>query len=470
MDLWIIPCFLILLMPAGFALLETGLCRAKNAAHTMSMSFMAYALAITAFFICGFALMCGGAGSSRHAAGAWGHLSEISMLKSMWGFRMHGHWFGIIGGRGFFLAGGTSGSPARDALLGAFFCMMLYMIVAAAVPTGAMAERWSFKSFSVFTFIHAAVIFPIFGCWMWGGGWLAQLGEHLRLGNGAVDYAGSSVVHLLGGTLALAGVVRVGPRIGKYDEEGVPRPIFGHHVPMLLLGALLLTVGWFGFNTARSFVSADGMAKVVAVNTALASAAGALAAGLYMWNVYGKPDPSLMCNGLLGGLVASCAGCAYVEPWAAFLIGAIAGVLAAWGVLFLERRGIDDPVGAISVHGLNGLWGMIAVGLFANGAFGRGTNNVADPIRGLFYGGGGKQLAAQLVASGACVAWAFATGSLTFFIVRRLVGANRVSIEVEIAGLDIAEMGAGGYPEFISHMAPEQVPASEIAAARRMRR
>ena len=156
----------------------------------------------------------------------------------------------------------------------------------------------------------AALIFPIYGCWIWGGGWLAQLGHHLHLGNGAVDYSGSSVVHLLGGTLALAGVIQIGPRIGKYDETGSPRPIFGHHVPMVLLGTLLLALAWFGFNTAHSFAASDGRAAQIAVNTALASAAGALAAGLYMWNMYGKPDPSLMCNGMLGRLVASCAACA----------------------------------------------------------------------------------------------------------------------------------------------------------------
>jgi Amt family ammonium transporter len=301
---------------------------------------------------------------------------------------------------------------------------------------------------------------------MWGGGWLAQLGTHWGLGSGAIDYAGSSVVHLLGGALALAGVLRMGPRIGKYDAEGNPRPIFGHNVPFVLLGTLLLAFSWFGFNTAQSFAANDGRAAIIAVNTALTSAAGALAAGLYMWNVYGKPDPSLMCNGMLGALVASCAGCAYVEPWAAFLIGAIAGVLAASGVLFLERRGIDDPVGAISVHGINGLWGMIAVGLFANGSFGQGTHGVAEPVRGLFYGGG-KQLLAQLIASAVCIAWAMITGSLVFYLLRQILGSNRVSIEIEIAGLDIAEMGASGYPEFVSHMAPEQVPASLIAAARR---
>ncbi|HWF63578.1 MAG TPA: ammonium transporter [Rhizomicrobium sp.] len=466
MELWILPCFSLLVMHAGFALLETGLCRAKNAAHTMSMNFMAYALGVAGFWAVGYALMCGGAASAKHSAGGWGHLSQLTALKDLWGVRLGGHWWGIVAGRGFFLATGTPGTPAHDAMIASFLCMMFYVSVAATIPTGALAERWSFKSFSLFTFITAIFIFPVFGCWMWGGGWLAQLGTHLHLGNGAIDYAGSSVVHLLGGSLALAGVFAIGPRIGKYDTQGSPRPIFGHHVPMVLLGTLLLAFAWFGFNTIHSFAARDGRAAVIAVNTALASVAGAIGAGLFMWNVYGKPDPSLMCNGMLGALVASCASCAYVEPWAAFLIGAIAGVLAPWGVLFLERRGIDDPVGAISVHGINGLWGMIALGLFANGTFGHGTHGVPTAVRGLFYGGG-AQLLAQLIAAGVCIAWALGVGSAVFFLLRLVLGFNRVSIEIEIAGLDIAEMGAGAYPEFISRMSPEQVPASEIAAARR---
>ena len=468
MELWILPCFLIVLMQAGFALLETGLGRAKNAAHTMSMNFLAYSLGMTAFWAVGFALMCGGAASAHHSAGAWGNLSQIKGFEYIWGFRTSvGHWWGIVGGRGFFLASRGLNPAAHSAMLGAFLCMMLYMSVSATIPTGALIERWSVRSFAAFTLFNAAVTFPIFGCWMWGGGWLALLGKHLGLGNGAVDYAGSSVVHLLGGTLAFTGVWQLGPRIGKYDEEGLPRPIFGHDVPNVVLGTLLLAFGWFGFNTAGSFAAHDELAATAAVNTALASAAGALAAGLYMWKFYGKPDPSLMCNGMLGALVATCASCAYVDPWAAFLIGALAGVLAPWGVLYLERKGIDDPVGAISVHGLNGLWGMIALGLFANGQAGQGTHGVNTAVRGLFYGGGIKQLLAQLIASGVCIGWALAAGTVAFTILRAILGSNRVSVEVEIAGLDIPEMGASGYPEFITHVAPEQVPMAEIVAARR---
>ena len=201
------------------------------------------------------------AGGSCHAAGSWGQLGELSFPRhDLFGVRIGGHWWGLIGGHGFFLASGGLDPAARDMMIAAFLCMMFYMSVAATIPTGAMAERWSFKSFSIFTCITGAFIFPIFGCWMWGGGWLAALGKNMQLGNGAVDYAGSSVVHLLGGSLALAGVLAIGPRIGKYDTEGTPRPIFGHNVPMLLLGTLLLAFAWFGFNTARSFAARDGQA------------------------------------------------------------------------------------------------------------------------------------------------------------------------------------------------------------------
>lgn len=466
MELWIIPTFVIFLLHAGFALLETGLCRAKNSAHTMSMNFLAFPLATVAFFAVGFALMCGGAGSVRHSAGSWGNLGELTALQNLWTpFRVAGHPWGLAGGRGFFLAAPGLDPAAHDMMLAAFLCMLVYASAAATIPTGAMVERWSFRSFTFFTLLVSAVIFPLFGCWVWGGGWLAMMGKHLHLGNGAVDYAGSSVVHLVGGSIALAGVLQLGPRIGKYDAERNARPIFGHHVPMLILGTLILGFAWLGFNTARSFAARDGRAVLIAVNTCIAAAAGALAAALYMWNVYGKPDPSLMCNGMLGALVASCAPCAYVEPWAAFLIGLIAGVLAPFSVLLLERRGIDDPVGAVSVHGINGLWGMIALGLFANGTFGAGTNRVDSNVTGLFYGGG-RQFIAQLIASGVCIVWSFGLGWIGLALVKQLLGRNRVSIEVEIAGLDIAEMGAGGYPEFIDQTAPEQVPASEIAAAR----
>jgi Amt family ammonium transporter len=345
--------------------------------------------------------------------------------------------------------------------------MAIFMSIAASIPGGANIERWKIKSFVVFSFVVGAVIYPVYACWIWGGGWLAQLGINAHLGHGAVDYSGSAVIQLTGGCLAMAAAIAIGPRIGKYTESGAPRPIFGHHVPMVILGTLIMAFGYFALNSGRSLAAGDGQGGIIGMNTVLASAAGALGAAFYMWGVYGKPDPSVMCNGLIGGLVASSAGCAFFTPFAAFFVGGVAGVLAAVGVLFLERRGIDDPVGAISVHGFNGAWGTIAVGLFANGSFGDGYNGVGGNVAGLFYGGGGGQLLCQLLAVVVCIAWSMGTGLLALMIIARLEGgSNRVTPEVEVAGLDIPEMGAPGYPEFISHVGPEQVPTSQIDGSR----
>jgi Amt family ammonium transporter len=266
--------------------------------------------------------------------------------------------------------------------------------------------------------------------------------------------------------LALALVLQLGPRIGKYDPDGNPRPIFGHHMPMVILGTLILAFGWFGFNAGSTLGVSDRIG-LIAVNTMLASGAGALAAACYLWNAYGKPDPSLMCNGMLGGLVSITAGCAFVSPPAAVLIGLFAGLLTVLGVLQLEKRGIDDPVGAIGVHGFSGLWGVIAVGLFADGSFGDGYNGVAGGVTGLFYGHHeAGQLLAQCLAGVVCIAWNLLAGTVVFLAIDRLLGSNRVSPQVEVAGLDIPEMGAPGYPEFITTIAQEQVTNSEISAAR----
>ncbi|HSZ59181.1 MAG TPA: hypothetical protein VK797_26305 [Tepidisphaeraceae bacterium] len=421
--------FLILFMQAGFGLVATGLCRAKNAAHTMAMHLLVTGVVVAAFFALGFALM--GDGPARSISTHWTFLH----------------------GRGLFLQA-VRNDPAA---LAWFVLMAGYAGVAATIPAGALVERWSLKSFIVFSLVVGALVFPIYGCWVWNAGWLAQLGMKLHLGHGAVDYAGSSTVHLLGGTLAAMASWFVRPRIGKYDESGRPRPILGHHVPMFMAGTLVLAFGWFGFTTARSFAAADGRAALIAVNTLLAGSAGALAAALYMWFLYGRPDPSLTCNGLLAGLVSICAGCAFVSPWAAFFIGVIGGVVAVWGVLLCERKGLDDPVGATSVFGLGGLWGMLAAGLFADGSFGEGLNGVAGPVAGLFYGGGASQLLAQLIAIATCVIWAGALGLIMLIVLERVFGSNRVSPEIEIAGLDIPEMGAPGYPEFISHLGADSM-------------
>jgi Amt family ammonium transporter len=310
---------------------------------------------------------------------------------------------------------------------------------------------------------------------VWGGGWLAQLGYRMGLGHGAVDYAGSGVVHLQGGALALITAWLIGPRIGKYNKDGSVNPILAHHIPMVQLGTFILAFGWFGFNAGSSLAASDGRIGMVAVNTMIAGMSATIFGILYMWIFHKKPDPSMMCNSMLAGLVAITAPCAFVTPVGAFIIGGIAGVLVIWSVFFFDKIQIDDPVGAISVHGVNGLWGVLAVGLFADGTYGAGWNNVGwhdfqgvagRGVIGLFYGGGVSQLIAQCVEGGAAITWNVVVGGAVFFLIGKVVG-NRVPAEVEIAGLDIPEMGAPGYPEFIAHVAPEQVPAEQIAEARK---
>jgi Amt family ammonium transporter len=461
--------FLVMFMQAGFALVETGLIRAKNAAHTMSMNFMVYGLGMLGFFICGFAFMCGGLNGT--GIGGPASLGGTPTLNSMLtvGSSINGdHGWGLLGTTGFFLTG--NGYDAAAVVL--FLFMMVFMDTTATIVTGACAERWSFKSFFIFSIFVGAIIYPIFGCWVWGGGWLAQLGYRMGFGHGAVDYAGSGVVHLQGGALALITAILIGPRIGKYDKNGkVVNPVAAHHIPMVQLGTFILAFGWFGFNAGSSLAAADGRIGIVAANTMIAGMSATISGVIYMWTVHGKPDPSMMCNSMLAGLVAITSPCAFVTPVGAFIIGAVAGVLVVWSVFFLDKRGVDDPVGAISVHGTNGLWGLIAVGLFSDGSYGQGWNGVGATdylgvagrgVTGLFYGDS-KQLIAQLVECGVGLAWNVVMGGVIFWVIGKVLGSNRVSAEVEVAGLDIPEMGAAGYPEFVNAVAPEDVPAGAVA-------
>ena len=464
---WVLVCgFLVMIMQAGFAMVETGMCRAKNAAHVMSMNFLVYALGMTGFFICGYALMCGGANATAIGAPAQLQLNDPSILNKMFsiGRSIDGdHGWGFLGHSGFFLAGQSLNASA----VVWFFYMMVFMDTTATIPTGALAERWNFKSFFIFSVCIGAFIYPIYGCWVWGGGWIAQLGYRLGLGHGGVDYAGSSVVHMQGGVIALICAVLLGPRIGKYRGKQ-PMPLLAHHVPMVIIGSFILAFGWFGFNAGSSLAGTDKRIGIIAANTMLASGAGALASCIYVWLIHpiGKPDPTIICNGMLAGLVSITAPCAFIQPWHAFLIGAVAGVIVVISVFFFERRGVDDPVGAISVHGVGGLWGVIAVGLFADGTHGDGYQHVAGNVAGLFYGNP-KQLVAQLIMAASCIAWNVIVAGGIFWGIGKLIGTNRVPPEVEIAGLDIAEMGIPGYPEFIAHLTPEQVPRSQVADARR---
>jgi Amt family ammonium transporter len=467
--------FLVMFMQAGFALVETGLIRAKNAAHTMSMNFMVYGLGMFGFFVCGFALMCGGMNGT--AIGGPATLGGLPTLNHMFtiGSAVNGdHGWGLFGTTGFFLTG--SGYDAAVIVL--FLFMMVFMDTTATIVTGACAERWSFKSFFIFSIFVGALIYPIFGCWVWGGGWLAQLGYRAGLGHGAVDYAGSGVVHLQGGALALITALLIGPRIGKYAKDGKVNVILPHDIPMVQLGTFILAFGWFGFNAGSSLAGSDGRIGVIAVNTMLAGMAATLSGVIYMWNVHGKPDPSMMCNSMLAGLVAITAPCAFVTPISAFIIGAIAGVLVVWSVSFFDRMQIDDPVGAISVHGTNGLWGVLAVGLFADGSYGAGWNGVGateylgtagQGVTGLFYGDS-SQIFAQLVEGGAGIAWNVVVGGVIFFAIGKVLGSNRVPAEVELAGLDVPEMGVPGYPEFVKTVLPDEVPRAEVDEAKGLMR
>ena len=298
--------FLVMFMQAGFAMVETGFCRAKNAAHTMLMNMMVYAVGMLGFWIMGFALMFGGVGQVA-ALGMGANLGNEVVLH------LFGKDFGIMGYKGFFLAGPGVYDVSVFTL---FLFQMVFMDTAATIPTGAMAERWKFSAFIVYGFFISMITYPIYGNWVWGGGWLSQLGTNFGLGHGVVDFAGSGVVHMVGGVTALAGAIVLGPRIGKFKKDGTPNAIPGHHIPMAIIGTLILAFGWFGFNPGSTLAGTDLRIGVIATNTMLASASGALLAMIVMWLKFGKPDPTMCANGLLAGLVAITAPCAFVTaPW-----------------------------------------------------------------------------------------------------------------------------------------------------------
>jgi Amt family ammonium transporter len=429
--------FLVMFMQAGFALVETGFTRAKNAGHTMSMNFMVYALGMLGYWVCGFALHMGG-------VGAVAVLGGTPPLNHEFTITLAGKTMGLFGLKGFFL----SGSTYDVGVFALFLFQMVFMDTAATIPTGSMAERWKFSAFCVFAFFMGGFVYPIYANWVWGAGWLSSLGTNFGLGHGHVDFAGSSVVHMVGGVAALAGAIVIGPRLGKYDAKGNARTIAAHHLPMALLGTFILAFGWFGFNPGSTLAGTDLRIAVVATNTMLASAGGAFSAMLYMWMVYGKPDPGMLVNGMLAGLVAITAPCAFVTAPVAVLIGLISGVLVILAAFFIEKTlKIDDPVGAIAVHGVNGAWGVLSLGLFADGSYGDGWNGVPGTVKGLFYGAP-SQFVAELIGVIACFVWVFVTFYVFFKIVDAIIG-NRVPAEAELAGLDIPEMGVLAYPDFV---------------------
>ena len=434
---WTLLCgFLVMFMQAGFAMVEAGFTRAKNAAHTMTMNFMVYGIAMMAYWAVGFAIQAGGVGPLGTLGGFAGLSHEVALT-------IGGKSWGLFGTSGFFLTGMAYTAP----VFAYFLFQMVFMDTTATIPTGALAERWKFSTFCLFSVFIGGLIYPIYANWTWGGGWLATLGANTGLGHGHVDFAGSSVVHLTGGVMALLTAKLLGPRRGKYGADGSVNTIPGHNIPMALAGTFILMFGWFGFNAGSTLAGGDLRIAVIATNTMLAGAAGSITAMIYMWRKYGKPDPSMVANGALAGLVAITAPCAFVSAPAAVLIGGIAGVLVCVSVFFIERTlRIDDPVGASSVHGVCGAWGIVALGLFADGTYGEGWNGVPGGVRGLFYGDAG-QLAASLIGIAANVVAVGGLAYVAWKISALVTGGARVAGDIEELGLDLPEMGVLGYPD-----------------------
>jgi ammonium transporter, Amt family len=434
---WTLVCgFLVMYMQVGFAMVETGFTRAKNASHTMAMNIMIYVVGVLSYWLIGFALQMGGGGGNALLGGG-------GVLNGEFVVKLFGKDFGLFGTKGFFL-----GENVYDtAVYTLFLFNMVFMDTAATIPTGAMAERWKFSAFMVYGFFMAGIIYPLYANWVWGGGWLSQLGNNFGLGHGHVDFAGSSVVHMTGGVCALIGAWVLGPRLGKYNNDGTANAIPGHHIPMAVVGTLILAFGWFGFNPGSTLAGTDLRISVVAVNTMLASAAGGLSGAIYMWIKYGKPDLSMSCNGLLAGLVAITAPCAFVTAPAAVLIGLVAGALCCFSVFFLDRKiRVDDPVGAVAVHGANGAWGVLALGLFADGKYGDGFNGVKGTVTGLLYGDA-SQFFAQVIGMVTNIVFVAIASFITFKIIDLILGM-RVSEEVEMVGLDQHEVAVEAYPDF----------------------
>jgi len=412
--LWLMVAgFLVFFMQAGFAYVETGFSRKKNAVNILMKNISDFLVGSLGFWIIGFSLMFGPQLIAGFGVGAPRFFDE--------------------------LLEGPDGKPVAYNYAFLFF-QMVFAGTAATIVSGAMAERTKFISYIFFSLICSAIIYPLFGSLAWSNlfdsknvGWLAS--------KNFIDFAGSTVVHSLGGWMGLAGTIALGPRIGKFGSGHEVKPILGHNMSMSVMGMFILWFGWFGFNPGSTGAVKDGAFAIIAITTNLAACAGGFTAILTSWVLFKRPDVSMVVNGVLGGLVAITAGCNNVDPKGAVAIGGIAGVLVVYGVLLLDWLKIDDPVGAVSVHGLAGAWGTLAVGLFANPNYGAGP-------AGLFYGGGTAQLAAQALGVGVAFLWAFPVSFVVFSLMKYIpfIGL-RVPASEEIEGLDIIEHGIEAYPE-----------------------
>ncbi len=408
--IWIIlAAALVFVMQGGFAMLTAGLCRAKNVVNLMMKNLMDFAIGSLAFFAVGYALMFGASKA------------------------------GLFGTTGWFL-GGDEYDVGRYLL---FLFQMMFAATAATIVAGAVAERLKVRAYFLYSIAICALIYPIYGHWVWGGGWLSTL----PFGVGHVDFAGSGVVHTVGGFVGLAGALVLGPRIGKFDRHGRPHAIPGHSMTFAALGVFILWFGWYGFNAGSTLSALELRSAVIAVNTTLAASAGAVSSLVVIYRMTKKLDVGMALNGAIAGLVGITAPCAWVEAWASVIIGAVAGAIVVLGVLFFDRTGVDDPVGAVSVHGLNGIWGLLAVGLFADGTYGL-YSTTGPMVTGLFYGGGAGQLIAQALGALVAASWAFLSGYGLFKLLDIALGGIRVPPQEEIEGLDIGEHGGKAYPNF----------------------
>lgn len=414
---------LVFFMNLGFACVESGFCRAKNCVNILSKNFIVFAVSSIGFWILGWGLMFGGGNP-------------------------------LVGVEGLWMVSGADNSPATlDAYKGAygalnwtgvplwakFFFQLVFCGTAATIVSGAVAERIKYHSFILFSFIMAVCIYPIVGHWVWGGGWLQQ--------KGFLDFAGSTQVHSIGGWAALAGVLILGPRIGKYGAQGKVNAIPGHNLSLATIGCFVLWFGWFGFNPGSTMAADPAAISEILVTTNSAAAAATLSATLVAWLLLGKPDLGMTLNGCLAGLVAITAPCAFVSVPVSVLIGLIAGVIVVLGVIFFDRVKVDDPVGATSVHLLNGVFGTLCVGLFATpDRLARAGNPAAKA--GLFYDGGMDQLLVQLTGVVTCAVYVLATAAIAWLVLKYTVGI-RVSADEEREGLDMGEHGNEAYPGFV---------------------